>query len=787
MLENRTDAEGEFYHFSDLVDIDAFSQLLESFFKATGIPNGLVDPEGELLTQAGWCDACTLFHRSHPETNRFCQESNFELMQKLREKEVAGSLCKNGLYDYATPVMIEGHQLATLFLGQVLEEAPNLELFRQRAGQFGYDVDAYLEAIRAIPIVSRTQMEAHMEAMAGVTQILAANGLARLRETRLRLDLNRSTERRIQLEDLLKFSPVGISWCDAEGTIEYVNHQFTELFGYTLEDLPDIETWISMAYPNAEYRKEIFEPWIQQLESARHLGFELPELESNITCKDGRERRVMTRANWVGEKRLASFTDISAHWQSEQRNRAHNAMLEMVAKAEPLFNILYSITQAIEEESPSSLCSVMLLDEERKHLLAGAAPSLPSFYIDAVNGMEIGMGKQSCGTAAYLGKRVIVEDISTHEYWRDSADLAKQAGLAACWSEPIIASDGKVLGTFAIFHTEPAKPSLEDIERITFAANLAAIAIENRHTREALIRSERDFRTLADNAPVNIARYDRDGHLIYANPKLTDNLKDLIDQCMDKRLDKHSQQPCAKPLQKMIDQTISTGEENSIEALFSTSDGGEVVHHISMVAERDESGSIVGVLATGLDISERKKLYKELERQARLDFLTGLLNRRYFFELAKMELLRLQRYGGELSLIMFDIDRFKEINDTHGHKVGDLVLQKIAQVSRETIREVDIIARLGGEEFVMLLPNTNKIQAVEAAERLRLALANGAMTLKNGKPLYFTASFGVVTMNKDSEARSIDELLIRADRAMYRAKKNGRNRICEDFINSEVS
>jgi hypothetical protein len=85
MLENRIDAEEEFYRFSDLVDIDAFSQLLESFAKATGIPNGLVSPEGDLLTQAGWCDACTLFHRAHPETTRFCQESNLELMQKLRE------------------------------------------------------------------------------------------------------------------------------------------------------------------------------------------------------------------------------------------------------------------------------------------------------------------------------------------------------------------------------------------------------------------------------------------------------------------------------------------------------------------------------------------------------------------------------------------------------------------------------------------------------------------------------------------------------------------------------
>jgi diguanylate cyclase (GGDEF)-like protein/PAS domain S-box-containing protein len=780
MLENSADTEEEFYRFSDLIDIDAFSQLLESFYKATGIPNGLVGPEGELLTQAGWCDACTLFHRAHLETNRFCQESNLELMQKLHEGEVAGSLCKNGLYDYATPVVIEGHQLATLFLGQVHEGAPDLAFFRQRARQFDYDEDAYLEAIRAIPIVSRTQMEAHMAAMVGVTQILAANGLARLRETRLKLDLDRTTERRIQMEDLLEFSPVGISWCDAEGHIEYVNHQFTKLFGYTLDELPDLKTWVSRAYPDTEHRKAFLEPWVTQVESAHHLGLELPELESNITCKDGHERRVMTRVNWVGEKRLSSFTDISAHWLSEQRNRAHNAMLEMVAKAEPLSNILFTLAQAVEEESPPSFCSVMLLDDEGVHLIVGAAPSLPPFYIDAVNGMEIGMGNQSCGTAAYLGERVIVEDISTHEYWRSSADLAKQAGLAACWSEPIIASDGKVLGTFAIFHTAPAKPSLEGIERIAFAANLAAVAIENRHTREALIRSESEFRTLAENVPINIARFDRDGQLVYVNSRPAVTFPLPIHQLLGTYAAKQGHQPYSDLVEKSVSGTLEDGMERSFEIEMPTTGNDFVTHLITMVAERDESGSIVGVLATGLDISERKKLQRELERQARLDFLTGLLNRRYFFELAKMELLRLQRYGGGLSLIMFDIDHFKRINDTHGHKVGDLVLQKIAQVSHETVREVDIVGRLGGEEFVLLLPNTNKEQAVEAAERLRLAIAKGAVTLTNEEPLHFTASFGVVTIDKGTEASNIDELLIRADRIMYRAKESGRNRVCED-------
>jgi PAS domain-containing protein len=117
-----------------------------------------------------------------------------------------------------------------------------------------------MDAIGSVPIVSKEQMKAYMEAMAGVTRILAANGLARLRETRLRLDLDRITERRIQMEDLLEFSPVGINWSDAKGKIEHVNRQFTELFGYTLDDLPDMDTWISRAYPDAEYRKACFEP-----------------------------------------------------------------------------------------------------------------------------------------------------------------------------------------------------------------------------------------------------------------------------------------------------------------------------------------------------------------------------------------------------------------------------------------------------------------------------------------------------------------------------------------------
>jgi diguanylate cyclase (GGDEF)-like protein/PAS domain S-box-containing protein len=906
MTLNQTETVVEIYSFGDLVDITDFSEVLQRLFKATGIPNCLVGPDGGLITQAGWSDACALFHRVNPETNRLCEESNLELMRMIREGSCFGCLCKNGLYDYATPVVVEGRQLATLFLGQVIDKPPDLGFFRDKAKQFGFDEEEYLKAIRTVPIVSKAQMERYMESLAGVAQVLASSGLAKLREKKLQQDLSISTERRIHMEDLLESCPVGISWCDAEGKFEYVNRQFTEMFGYTLDDLPDIKAWIGKAYPDAGYRKAVVESWEEELEQAHQSVLPPSELESNITCKDGRKLRVMTRVTWVGEKRLANFTDISAHWQSALRDHAHNAMLVMVAKAEPLTDILDAIVHTVEEEAPASLCSVLLLNDEGERLYSAAAPSLPAFYNREIDGLEIGMGVGSCGSVAYLGERVIVKNISTQQYCQPFVELAKRAGLVACWSEPILASDGKVLGSFIIYHSQPATPNTEDIERITFAANLAAIAIENRNTREALLRREREFRTLAENAPINIARYDVDGRLIYLNPRFAntlalpekallgkkpvdwpdspnlDNMQRAVNQTarsgeefsleievpvkdggmqthilhmmaerdatgavvgvlatgqdiserkqleqklaeqenefrtlaenmpiniarfnLDGRLiynnSKHHtcfplpiekilgikatqgvSQPYVEIIEKSVLQTLQSGVERSFEIEIPVREGNYVTYLITMVAERDTSGTI-GVLATGLDISERKQLQRELERQARRDFLTGLYNRRYFIELAKKELSRLKRYGGELSLIMFDIDFFKQINDTYGHTTGDIVLQKIAKISRDALREVDIVGRLGGEEFVVLLPQTNRQQALEAAERLRLVLEAGVVKLENGTTVLFTASLGVLTVSLGKDRRSvnisIDDLLNRVDKALYKAKQSGRNRV----------
>lgn len=190
----------------------------------------------------------------------------------------------------------------------------------------------------------------------------------------------------------------------------------------------------------------------------------------------------------------------------------------------------------------------------------------------------------------------------------------------------------------------------------------------------------------------------------------------------------------------------------------------------------DDAGLPVSVLGVTRDISERKKVEKELERLAQTDSLTGLANRRHFMHLAEQELSRTKRYGGQISVLMMDIDHFKAINDTYGHQTGDLVLKTLSSVCRATLREIDFVGRFGGEEFAVVLPQTAGPQAMRVAERLRQAIADTMIPLAHGMPLRFTVSIGVVTQ-LDMQI-NLDTLLGFADKALYDAKHRGRNQVC---------
>lgn len=174
------------------------------------------------------------------------------------------------------------------------------------------------------------------------------------------------------------------------------------------------------------------------------------------------------------------------------------------------------------------------------------------------------------------------------------------------------------------------------------------------------------------------------------------------------------------------------------------------------------------------DISDRREANETLRNATSCDHLTGLVNRRAFFEAAELEVQRWQRQPRPLSIVMVDADHFKRVNDAHGHAAGDAVLRHLAAGMSATFRTLDVVARIGGEEFVVLLPDTTLDNARVVATRLCQRIAAHAVEV-DGRSIRYTVSAGVATM--DEGVTGVADLLKRADTAMYAAKAQGRNRV----------
>ena len=222
--------------------------------------------------------------------------------------------------------------------------------------------------------------------------------------------------------------------------------------------------------------------------------------------------------------------------------------------------------------------------------------------------------------------------------------------------------------------------------------------------------------------------------------------------------------------------------EASIEKVLSGSDVHPIEHRIirrddkvvwirnTMVPHRNEQGLMMHYDGLIEDITERKLAEEELKRLAATDKLTGAYNRTKCHEILEREIERVKRHNQPLSIIIFDIDRFKKVNDRYGHSAGDYVLKTIADIVRESIRKIDYFVRWGGEEFMIISSETSLKEASALAERIREIIETSAFE-NVGK---VTVSFGVTEFR---ESDTEDSLIKRADDAMYEAKKKGRNRV----------
>ena len=344
--------------------------------------------------------------------------------------------------------------------------------------------------------------------------------------------------------------------------------------------------------------------------------------------------------------------------EAEAIDGLQREVLESIALGRPLRSVLDLLCRRVEALSPDVACSVLLVGKNGT-LTPIAGPSLPPAYVDALHGARIGPRAGSCGTAAWRREAVEVVDIATDPLWADYRALLPLLDKAACWSTPVIAGDGEVVATFALYYRRPGAAPPFDRRMVEACVPLCRVALQHEANRA------------------------------------------------------------------------------------------------------------------------------EIERLAYFDPLTGLPNRRLFSDRARQALQMAVRVQAPGALLLFDIDRFKSTNDSLGHGAGDEVLRATARRLQAEIGDSATVARLGGDEFAAMLPRCNPIEAMQAAERLRRALA--APLRIAGMQIEVSTSIGIALFPQDGT--EVEPLVKNAEMAMYEVKRGGRgaSRFFTSMMNDVVA
>lgn len=286
------------------------------------------------------------------------------------------------------------------------------------------------------------------------------------------------------------------------------------------------------------------------------------------------------------------------------------------------------------------------------------------------------------------------------------------------------------------------------------------------------------LQTTLDTLPSPIFIKNREGRYIGCNKAFEAYLGLSRAQIIGRTVYGVAPHELAQVYEKADQELMQRGGTQSYEANVCYADGThhDVIFHKSVF--RNAAGEVDGISGTMLDISERKRLEQQLAVAASTDFLTGIHNLRTFYDLASHEFRRFVRSGGNLSLIVIDLDYFKEINDNFGHAIGDEALRQLVRAVKENLRDQDIFARAGGDEFRILLPGTQTAGAALVAERIRVAVGQLMIDSPRGNTT-LTISAGICSCLPGDE--SLDDVTKRADAALYMAKAAGRNCIHPQF------
>jgi PAS domain S-box-containing protein len=361
------------------------------------------------------------------------------------------------------------------------EDADMVKQTIERASQDGRDFDHEYRLVMPDRSVKHVHVVAHaLSDESGGIEIVGAV-----------MDVTAAKQAEGRTRQIIDTIPA-YAWSTApDGSADFINQRFADFTGRSIEELLGWG-WGSSIHPDD------LPSHVGLWRAALAVG-EPMESEVRVRGRDGDYRWLLIRnvplrdelgniVKWYG-----TAIEIEDRKRAEVLLAGEKRLLEMIARGDSRAFILDALCRLVEELASGSLSSILLLDSTGKRLLHGAAPSLPIPYTDAIDGGAIGPTAGSCGTAAYRAEPVIVFDIAADPLWADYRDLALAHGLRACWSTPILSSEGRVLGTFAMYYREPRSPTPREQDVIEQITHLASIAIEREQNEERLRQSQADL------------------------------------------------------------------------------------------------------------------------------------------------------------------------------------------------------------------------------------------------------------------------------------------------------
>lgn len=461
---------------------------------------------------------------------------------------------------------------------------------------------------------------------------------------------------------------------------------------------------------------------------------------------------------------------IGARAAREQREDIRLCVFEQLLGESPLRELLELVVEYVETTAPSLRCSVLLLDTDGHHLHIGAAPSLPPAYHAAIDGLEMGDRLACLGTAARCGEMVMIADMLADPEWVAFRPLARADGLRSCWSVPICDATGKMRGSFICYGDTPGLPDRAHRVLIREASQLAAVAIEHRHAAELLQAREREYRTLVEQSPDAISRYDAACRLIYANPQAAHTAGIAQAGLLGFTPTEFPGDEAARRYHAALLRVLASGRTEELELEWIDAVGAARHTHVRMEPEHDCHGRPFRVLAVGRDMTRVVGYRQKLHDLAYSDALTGLPNRALLKSHVE-EAFAQARKGPAATLIMLGLDRFKAVNDTFGRHCGDALLRATGERLNRSLGDSCILARLEGDEFAVLVRASDPHADSDAGPRILETLAApfqvGSMEIR------LTASLGIASAPEHGV--DAEELLRCAAMALHHAKLEGRN------------